>query len=206
MIIGAGYGDETSWTDISSFLQTMLKDKGYINVIADASLVPKASERVSITDEEKEEILKNAELQCGGGMDKKCIEERTDTLSKAKLAQKADETKIVKGEKLSVAVLENGRYRVEQIAKGQPFVFGKVPGTVKPQTAKEDSTIMTYVGYAIALFIWGLSIFLTWFTFQSSSTYVRYGVTAIAAVFPLSGFLIITVYYLLLVYKQRQNA
>ena len=209
IIYGAGYGDEKSWADVTATLQKMLKEKGYVNVIADKSLIPTSEETVSITNEEKEDILKQAESQCGGGIDKKCIDERTDTLTRSKLAEKSDQVKIPKGEKLSVALIENGRYVVKHIAKGQPLTLGKVPDKATPvqATSFEPSTGLTgYALYGVLLSVWSLNVFLTWITFRNSSTYVRYGTTAIAAVFPPSGFLIILVYYLLIIYKQRQNA
>ena len=187
----------------------MIKQKGYVNVIADKSLIPSSEETVSINDEEKEEILIQAESRCGGATDKKCIDERTDTLTRSKLAQKSDEVKIPKGEKLSVALIENGRYVIKHIAKGQPFTLGKLPekaGAPKPAEPSNETGVTGYLLYALLLFVWGLNVFLTWITFRNSSTYVRYGTTAVAAVFPPSGFLMILVYYLLIIYKQQQNA
>jgi len=208
VISGAGYGDENSWADVTATLQKMLKQKGYVNVIADKSLIPSSEESVSVTDIEKEDILKQAQTQCGGGSDKKCIDERVDTLTRSKLAEKADEMKIPKGEKLTVALFENGKYVIKHIAKGQPLTLGKVPDKSKPvQASPSSETGLTGYGlYAVLLFVWGLNVLLTWMTFRSASTTVRYGTTAVAAVFPPSGFLMVLVYYLLIIYKQRQNA
>lgn len=209
VISGAGYGDESSWADVTSTLQKMLKQKGYLNVIADKSLIPSSEESVSVTDTEKEDILKQAQTQCGGGSDKKCIDERVDTLTRGKLAEKADETKIPKGEKLTIALFENGKYVVKHIAKGQPFTLGKLPEKAdapKPAEPSNETGVTGYLLYAVLLFVWGLNVLLTWMTFRSSTTYVRYGTTAVAAVFPPSGFLMVLVYYLLIIYKQRQNA
>jgi hypothetical protein len=201
----ATWGDETSTTDITSTLQSKASS-GYIDVIADNSLVPAIPLNLTVaelTDEEKAQVKKDAIAQCGNENDQKCIAERTNTFQAAALQKKVAEQNssknIITGRRLTVTYVDaSGVEKTMQIPDGQKLTAGKQP-VIK--TDKLLDTAKT-VGISILMtFLWVFSIVVTYRTFIAAGwVNTSYVLTAIAALVPYSGLLITPIGFLAINY------
>lgn len=204
----ATWGDETSATDITSTLQSKASS-GYIDLLADNSLVPAVPLNLTVaelTEEEKAQAKKDALTQCGSANDQKCIAERTSTFEAAALQRKVAEQNssknIVTGRRLTVTYVDgSGVEKTMQIPDGQKLTVGKQP-VIK--TDKLYDTAKTIVVSILMTFLWVFSIVVTYRTFIAAGwVNTGYVLTAIAALVPYSGLLITPIGFLVLNYFKR---
>jgi hypothetical protein len=211
-ITSAFLGDEISAQNVTKSLQNKVSDNGSIDVEVNSRLIPfiGRSEKITLTDSEKQDIQKQATELCGGGFSTECIENRKAQLQQSKLEEKENQTNssanLVKGRRLTVNYIDEiGEKRSLVIPEGQRFQLGmpdtelssvqvelpskpfKMPGL--GGTALELFKILSVI---VLTFLFAASVALTYKTTLLSgyTRYVAYALTAAAVFIPYSGFFI----------------
>jgi hypothetical protein len=206
-ILSAKFGDETSSTDVRKTLEDRIKKDGRdFSIPVDSSIVPvyarlTGAGKVSLTDDEKNEINGMAESICGGTSDQVCMEIKIQELSASKLQDKEKASNrsidIVKGRRLTVTYRdESGRTQTVMIPEGQTF---SMTGNVKPDPGFDyEAALSPYkdmanqiwgiIGASVLAFLYVASIVITWVTYREYNNLVlRIAMTAIAVFIPIIG-------------------
>jgi hypothetical protein len=210
----AEFGDETSATDITKTLTDQLDEYGYVDVTAGGNLIPSI-----LWGDSKTTRLEAADIQyaeelaiedCGGAQNKSCVEIRKQQHAQKVLREKADREyssdKIVKGRRLTVTYIDAaGREQTVVVPDGNQFKIGspkKEGGEISPfSTNTVVWNVMIAIGTLIFLLGWVYSVVATYRTLiQAGFRMWGYVGTALAILFPYSGFLIMLVFFAITAY------
>jgi hypothetical protein len=210
----ATFGDETSTTDVTKTLSQQLEEQGYVDVMADASLVPLVNwggpKKVELNQQEQEYAQEKAEEECGGGENKSCIEVRKQQQMALMLKEKESKTaaadKIVKGRRLTVTYIdENGKEQTAVIPDGNQFKAGTpkdedpITGKKKPNPFTPSTLVIQLIKVSTTLvftFGWVFSVVATYRTFlEVGSRIPGYIATGVAIFFPYSGYFIMLAFF-----------
>jgi hypothetical protein len=212
-ITSATWGDENHTTPVESTLRAQA-EKGYLDVVASASLVPAVDlltgvNKIELTDAEKGAIQKSAEEICKSGSDEKCmtfhINQFQSNLLQKKVLEKQASDNIVTGRRLTLKYkdLATGKSYEKTIPDGQRIVAGKQPEpsslpSLPELPALPDFTptgilasILFYGLQFILGLLWVFSIAVTYHLLMiTGHTIVAYVLTALSIMFPFSGLLL----------------
>lgn len=209
-IRNATFGDERSSTDVTGTLAELIRSKGSLDIPVNSSLVPvfgKGSS-VTLTDDEVKDAEANAEQACGGTSDQVCLEIKQQEFQAQRLQEKRTETmgvdSIIKGRRLRVTYIENGKVKVAQIPEGQVFKLGapragsaaysdlKIdPGAINVDASTILWEVLKWLGVALAAFAYAFSVFIAWRTLKDAGYVIlKYVATAISVMVPYSGFVV----------------
>ena len=220
-IVSAEYvvGDKSK--DVTGILQgkaksgnlTMLVNEGNLSSILSSSKV------ASVSDQEKEEIKKQAEEQCQGANDNTCIQAAKKRLTDTKLEEKQREAKLPEGNYLKIVQtpLKNGIPNITYIPeKGTLRIKnGKIQTedveqvSTGPSLLSSAGTLMTWLVATFGTFIgvatFALSIFLTWNSAEKYgySTLIKYVLVAVSVFLPYSGYFLSLGMWMLRGYKSE---
>jgi hypothetical protein len=208
VIKSAKFGDEFSFTDVTKTVKDNIKSDGSISLDVDSSLIPVAARAtgrgaVALSTEEQAEIKQIAADMCGAA-DQTCLEIKTQQLADTKLKEKEASTvnsaNIIKGQRATFDYTINGKPMTAIVPAGQKFELGaltestpasqpfRVSDVASPWTAFFSSFIGIF-GTSIFTFLYATSIIITWMTFvKYGSKLFAIGMTAVAAVFPMTGY------------------
>lgn len=222
-IQSAYFGDEVSSRNVTDSINSRIQG-GQTEIPVNSSIIPllQVGGAITLNDEDKKTIERQAKEQCGGGADQTCVANVKQTLARQRLQAKETENvastaNIIKGRRLTVKVVdEKGKQSEFVIPEGQSFkpdvTVAAAKGIPAKKTAavplKEKSsfsiptltgTLLTVAiigGIMIATFAYVFNIMITYRTFLDS----RYNkamiaaMTALSALVPGSGYLIVFLY------------
>jgi hypothetical protein len=216
----ATFGDERSNTDITNVLAEQMRKRGTTEIPVNSSLVPVLGKGPSsqLNDQEVRDAYDRAAEVCGP-TDQICKEMKAQEFQAQRLQEKKLENakveNIIKGRRLTVEYVQNGKVKTAEIPEGQVFklensktapAFKVDPG--KP-VASEWSimgtlssvagilvTLFASAGGLIATFFYAYSILSTFRAFnEEGKKMLTYLFTAIAVLVPYSGYIIQFVYF-----------
>jgi hypothetical protein len=204
--VQATYGDEISTTDVTPSVLAKLRGES-LEVTADKGLIPALSflDKVELTEEEQEEIKRQASKECKTPNDKKCMETLVDRYTQAKLQEKSlaqTQTGGIKGERLTIiAVNSSGQQRTFYAPKGFTVLAGDAAKKYNMKKKNEVVAKRTWEGIApmvgkimgavVFAFLYVFSVLTTWRNLTEYGYEVgRVVGTIIAVLVPLSGFAI----------------
>jgi hypothetical protein len=212
-------GDKSK--DVTGILQgkaksgnlTMLVNEGNLSSILSSSKV------ATISDQEKEEIKKQAEEQCQGANDNTCIQAAKKRLTDTKLEEKQREAKLPEGNYLKIVQtpLKNGIPNITYVPeKGTLRIKnGKIQTedveqiSTGPSLLSSAGTLMTWLiatfGTFIGVATFALSIFLVWNSAEKYgySTLIKYVLVAVSVFLPYSGYFLSLGMWMLRGYKSE---
>jgi hypothetical protein len=207
----ATWGDEAATTDVTKSIREKSL-MGYIDMVADPSIVSSiplnSDTTVSLTAEDKKKALDFAVTQCGGGNDKKCIEERTAsyeaTALQTRVAGASSSKNIISGRRLTVTFVDGtGREKTLQIPDGQKLQIGKAPAI---QTDKLAEQVKTTGLYILMTALWVFSVIIVYRTLIAAGWVTTgYALTAVAVLIPYSGLLITPIAFAVINYIGKTN-
>jgi protein required for attachment to host cells len=213
-IVSAYFGDENSFRNITQSLISKISG-GALDVVADEKLLPafEAAPKTNLTPVDQKNVRDEAVKACGGEADQKCLEATSLQLRQDKLKQKElqEVTKnVIKGRRLTVNILENGKVKQLVAPDGQKLELKDVEGGVTkedklalptPDVMQKRAWEIAGVIFAAFLYVFGIAavyaIFMRQYeiTGKASFQMVAYGATVVAIVLPYSGYFIILGYF-----------
>lgn len=221
-ILAAAYRTGDTMKDVTGALKGKIKNGNLTMPVTEGgfSSVFSSTTTSTLTDQEKEDIKKQAEEECKGANDRSCIQSTTTRLTDGKLAEKQREAKLPQGNYLVVMQ--------RPIQKGVPnMTYIPEKGTLNIRNGKiqtEDlpslesgPSILSSLGKILTGFIatfgtliavatFALSIFLVWNTGDKYAylTYIKYILVAISVFLPYSGYFIVLGMWMLHGYKAEK--
>jgi hypothetical protein len=205
----AYYGDERAFANITKSLADKIVG-GVLDVTADAQLKPafEAAPETKIDSRDEKRIREEAIAACGGEADQACLERMKIKLSEERLREKENENlskSVIKGDRLTVNVIDNGRRRKIVAPAGQKLRLENLLGTSKsdtpglPSPSELQTYTLTLVGVVVSTFFWVFSVVAVYTIFmrQYESTgkdyfrIVAYVASGFALLVPGSGYVII---------------
>jgi hypothetical protein len=211
-IESAYLGDERSRINVLSSLRSKASSDGTISVPVDSRLIPilQVGGEISLTKDEIREAKEKAVEACGGPNDSTCLEQKQIELQRQRLEEKEQESQskanIVKGRRLTVTVVENGKKKTFEVPEGQTFEWGekkketpfKLEKSMLPKITLSGTVIevLKYTGIVVGVFLYILNILVPFYMFKSNGyPYGSYIAAAIAVFIPYSGFVISFVFF-----------
>jgi hypothetical protein len=209
----ASWGDENHTTPVDSTLREQAK-KGYLDLTADASLLPAVDllggvNKIELTDDEKDTIKKSATEVCKSASDEKCmtfqINQFQSNLLQKKVQEKQASDNIVTGRRLTLEYTDEdtGKDYKVTIPDGQRIRAGKIPEPSSLPSLPElpafseltptgaALTTLSYVAQAILVLLWVFSIAVTYhLLMRTGRTILAYVLTSISIIIPYSGLLL----------------
>jgi hypothetical protein len=213
-IVSAYFGDEKSFSNITKSLISKISG-GSLDVVADEKLIPVFEEApktgLDVKDEKK--IREQTVRACGGESDQRCLEATSLQLQQEKLKEKELQqvTKnVIKGRRLTVNVLENGKVKKIVAPDGQKLTLNDVEGGVTSEDKLALPTLdvmyqraWLIVGmiFAAFLYVFGIAavyaIFMRQYEITGKASFqtMAYGATVVSIILPYSGYFIILAYF-----------
>jgi hypothetical protein len=142
----ATYGDDNASSDVTDALVNMYRSgKNYVELTVGPGILQRqeVGPRVELTPTEEETIQTQAQEMCGNALDVNCMRTSKESLRSSKLEEKArDQASIpIRGERLTVTLVENGREKTVVIPKNEVFRYGTAP---KETTQQITSALTEY--------------------------------------------------------------
>ena len=212
----AYYGDEKSFANITKSLAKKIT-AGVLNVTSNSQLKPtfEAAPETMLDAKDEKKIREDAVRGCGGEADQKCLEATRLQLSQERLKQKETEdlsTAAIKGERLTVNIVENGRRRTLITPSGQTFRLENILGDkvsdkdsvlALPTPSQFQSRAIALLTIVLSTFIYVFGIVAVYAVFMREAVdtgkdyyrIVGYAGAAASVMFPGTGFLVILGYY-----------
>ncbi len=128
----AYYGDEKSFVNITSSLAKKVTG-GVLDVTSNSDLRPafEAAPETRLDSRDEKQIREQAVQACGGEADQKCLERTRIKMSQERLRAKENENLVkgvIKGDRLTVNVVDNGRRRTLIAPAGQKLRLENILG------------------------------------------------------------------------------
>lgn len=206
-IESAFYGDEKTSRNITKVLADKILGSK-IDVDVNEKLLPPfvVTPKVEIEPKEEKKIKDDAVKACGGA-DQACIERTEARLRQDMLAakQQANETNeaLIKGKRLTVNLIENGKRVRKVIPDGNKFTMDNLTsadpkkGDVSlPSLSETQDKLKTLGMLVLAAAAYVFSVAATYTLFMQMGPLVAVPTTAIAVFIPYSGFFMVFVYYM----------
>ena len=212
----AYYGDEKSFANITKSLAKKIT-AGVLNVTSNSQLKPtfEAAPETMLDAKDEKKIREDAVRGCGGEADQKCLEATRLQLSQERLKQKETEdlsTAAIKGERLTVNIVENGRRRTLITPSGQTFRLENILGDkvsdkdavlALPAASVFQKKAIELLTIVLGTFVYVFAIVAVYAVFMREAVdtgkdyyrIVGYAGAAASVMFPGTGFLVILGYY-----------
>jgi hypothetical protein len=212
----AYYGNEKSFANITKSLAKKIT-AGVLDVTSNSQLKPtfEAAPETTLDAKDEKSIRDQAVRGCGGEADQKCLEATRLQLSQERLKQKETEdlsTAAIKGERLTVNIVENGRRRTLITPSGQTFRLENILGDkvsdkdkilALPTPSQFQSRAIALLTIVLSTFIYVFGIVAVYAVFMREAVdtgkdyyrIVGYAGAAASVMFPGTGFLVILGYY-----------
>jgi hypothetical protein len=213
-IESAYYGDEKSFANITKSLANKVL-AGVLDVTASSELKPtfEAAPETTLTSKDERKIREQAVAACGGEADQACLERMRLKLSQDRLKEKETESLgkgVIKGDRLTVNVIDNGKRRTLITPAGQKFKLENVVGdkpsdkTMQlPSGSDIQNRAITLLTIIVSTFIWVFGIVAAYAVFMrqyetTQKDYFRiiaYVAAGLALLFPGAGYLLILLFF-----------
>jgi len=212
----AYYGDEKSFANITKSLAKKIT-AGVLNVTSNSQLKPtfEAAPETTLDGKDEKNIRDQAVRACGGEADQKCLEVQKIQLSQERLKEKETQdlsTAAIKGERLTVNIVENGKRRTLITPSGQTFRLENILGDkvsdkdsvlALPTPSQFQSRAIALLTIVLSTFIYVFGIVAVYAVFMREAVdtgkdyyrIVGYAGAAASVMFPGTGFLVILGYY-----------
>ena len=212
----AYYGDEKSFANITQSLAKKVT-AGILEVTSNSQLKPtfEAAPETTLDGKDEKRIREQSAKACGGEADQKCLEAKKLQLSQERLKEKEMEDLgkgVIKGERLTVNVVDNGKRRTLITPAGQKFRLENILGDkasdkdailALPSPSQFQSRAIALITIVLSTFIWVFGIVAVYAVFmrQAADTgkdyfrIVAYVGAAASVIFPGTGFLMILGYF-----------
>lgn len=206
-IDGAYMGDERSRVNVTDAVKKQITDEG-LDVTAGSALLPaiQVEGEIFLTDQDLQTAKEQAEEACGGGSDAICNQIKTEEFKRRILEEKerqmVSSANIVKGRKMTINLTDNqGRKSVVEVPEGQKYKLSREELGIQPGESyfKVDEAIketvfnvLTILAYMILAGVYAFSVLITYRAFlQTGILWQTILGTAIAVLFPFSGFFLV---------------
>jgi hypothetical protein len=212
----AYYGDEKSFANITKSLAKKVA-AGVLDVTSNSQLKPtfEAAPETALDSKDEKKIREQAVKGCGGESDQKCLEAKKLQLSQERLKEKEMEDLgkgVIKGERLTVNVVENGKRKTLITPAGQKFRLENILGDkasdkdaimALPTPSQFQSRAIALITIVLSTFIYVFGIVAVYAVFMrlaadTGKDYYRivaYAGAAASAMFPGTGYLIVLGYF-----------
>lgn len=212
----AYYGDEKSFANITKTLAKKVA-AGVLEVTSNSQLKPtfEAAPETTLDSKDEKKIREQSVKACGGEADQKCLEAKKLQLSQERLKEKEMEDLgkgVIKGERLTVNIVENGKRKTLITPAGQKFRLENILGDkasdkdailALPSPSEFQKQAISLVTVILSTFIYVFAIVAVYAVFmrQAANTgkdyfrIVAYAGAAASVMFPGTGFLIILGYF-----------
>ena len=212
----AYYGDEKSFANITKGLAKKIVG-GVLDVTANSDLKPvfEAAPQTTLSSKDEREIRQQAVNACGGEADQTCLERTRLKLGQERLREKENENLVkgvIKGDRLTVNVVDNGRRRTLIAPAGQQLklenILGDKPSDKNailalPSADEFQTRAITLLTIVASTFFWVFSIVATYTVFmrqyeatgKDSFRIIAYASAAASVIFPGLGYIIILGYF-----------
>jgi hypothetical protein len=212
----AYYGDEKSFANITQSLAKKVT-AGILDVTSNSQLKPtfEAAPETTLDGKDEKKIREEAVRGCGGESDQKCLEAKKLQLSQERLKEKEMEDLgkgVIKGERLTVNIVENGKRKTLITPTGQKFRLENILGDkasdkdaimALPTSSQFQSRAIALITIVLSTFIWVFGIVAVYAVFMrlaadTEKDYFRivaYVGAAASVIFPGTGFLMILGYF-----------
>jgi hypothetical protein len=180
-IKAATYGDENTAADVTRAIVSLFQQgKNYIELKASPSILNMdgAGTQAELTTRDQENIRAEAEESCGNAADQECMNNQVQVLTNARLEEKAREQALptIRGERLTVTVVEAGKTKTLVIPRDEIFRYGvRAPGDVPTEeylapllNVLSVDLLWKATGNAVYYFIWAFGVALTWIALSQS--------------------------------------
>jgi hypothetical protein len=211
-IESAYMGDERSRVSVLGSLKQKASSDGSISTSVDSSLLPmfQVGGKIELTDQEVKDARDKAIEFCGGESNTQCVDSKAADFQRERRDEKELESqsnsRIVKGRKLTVTVVENGNKKTYEVPEGQMFELGKVKKEEPIKLEKSLIPNITIGGMALSIIqystifvlavLYLYSILATYKTFNSGEYYyTKYVMTIVSIVIPFSGVVLPVLYF-----------
>jgi hypothetical protein len=212
----AYYGDEKSFANITKSLAKKVA-AGVLDVTSNSQLKPtfESAPETTLDSKDEKKIRDEAVRGCGGEADQKCLEAKKLQLSQERLKEKEMEDLgkgVIKGERLTVNIVENGRRRTLITPSGQKLRLENIVGDklsdkdailALPSPSQFQSRAIALLTVVLTTFIYIFGIVAVYAVFMREALFtgkdyfriVGYAGAAASVMFPGTGFLIILGYF-----------
>jgi hypothetical protein len=206
-IESAFYGDERTSRDITKVLAEKILGSS-IDVDVNEKILPpfEVTPKVELKPQEEKKIKDDAVKACGGA-DQACIERtearlRQDTLVAKQQTNESNEA-LIKGKRLTVNIIENGKRVRKVIPDGNKFKYDNLVSTdpkkgidALPSLSQMQSQLKVLGVLVLSTMIYVFSVAATYTLFMPMGPLVAVPTTAIAIFIPYSGYFIMFLYYM----------
>lgn len=212
-IESAYYGDEKSFANITKGIANKIV-AGVLDVTASSELKPtfEAAPETTLDSRDQKRIREQAVAACGGEADQACLDRTRLKLSQERLKEKETETLgkgVIKGDRLTVNVIDNGKRKTLITPAGQKFRLENVVGdkasknATLPSASQIQPQAITLITVVVSAFLWVFGIVAAYAIFmrqyeltgKDSFRMIAYGSAALALLFPGAGYVIILLYF-----------
>jgi len=212
----AYYGDEKSFANITKSLAKKVA-AGVLDVTSNSQLKPtfESAPETTLDSKDEKKIREEAVKGCGGESDQKCLEAKKLQLSQERLKEKEMEDLgkgVIKGERLTVNIVENGKRRTLITPSGQKLRLENILGDkasdkdailALPTPSQFQSRAISLLTIVLSTFIYVFGIVAVYAVFMREAVntgkdyfrIVGYAGAAASVMFPGTGFLIILAYF-----------
>lgn len=204
-IARASYGDEKTARDITEVLNDKISGTS-LDVPVDEKLIPTFTvvDKAELDAAELKKITTEATKSCGTAADQTCMEATKSRLQQEALAQKqraADaNAPNIKGKRITVEIVDDsGKRKTVVVPEGQRFKLDNIkPGGQSglPSMSYVQTQVGIIIGSIFASLTYAFNIMATWTLFAPIfGREVAGGLTAVSALVPYSGFVMIALYF-----------
>lgn len=212
-IESAYYGDEKSFINITKSLANKII-AGVLDVTASGELKPtfEAAPETTLNVRDEKRIREESVAVCGGEADQACLERTRLKLSQERLKEKEREDlgkSVIKGDRLTVNVIENGKRKTLVTPAGQKFKLDNVIGNKEdakaalPSASEIQKQAITLLTIVVSTFAWVFAIVATYAVFMrqyemTGKDYFRivaYVTAGLSILFPGFGYIAILGYF-----------
>ena len=212
----AYYGDEKSFANITKGLATKIVG-GVLDVTSNSDLKPvfEAAPVTKLSPKDERELRQQAVNACGGEADQSCLERTQLKLSQERLREKENESLVkgvIKGDRLTVNVVDNGRRRTLIAPAGQKLrlenIIGDKPSDKNailalPSTSDIQDRAISLLTVLVGTFFWVFGIVASYTIFmrqyeatgKDSFRMIAYVSAGLSVLFPGLGYVIILGYF-----------
>lgn len=215
-IESAYYGDEKSFANITKSLASKIMG-GVLDVTASSELKPtfEAAPETKLNAQDEKRIREQSVQACGGEADQSCLERTRLKMSEERLREKENEnlvTGVIKGDRLTLNILDNGKRRKLITPAGQQLKLENVIGDkatdttmLLPTTDKMQTYAISIITVMASTFVWVFGIVAPYAVFMreyernpvqnDQFRMAAYGSAGLSILFPGAGYVIILLYF-----------
>lgn len=224
----ATYGNGTTNTDVTAALARRIASDRAVNIPVNSGLIPFFSmgDSVTLTEGDLKLARQQAEESCGGPQNSICVAKKFEDVKSTMIDEKRDQSNridnLVRGNRLEATVRVGNQVKKIAVPEGQIItedsLAGRPPKGTPPIDIKATTSSVSlssllgqaagfltgWVATVVGVFLYAISVVLTWVSFNTDGyPILKYGMTAVSALIPLSGFFIVPTFFGLRAFAER---